>query len=97
MRGLLPYAIENMGARHVKNGFFDTETNKIIGKEEVKSLRKELTGDEFDQRVQRVSNVFKDPENNVVKPEAIRRHMALHGDPTANETALTAQLNSSAD
>jgi hypothetical protein len=93
MRGLLPYAIENMGARHVKNGFFDTETNKIIGKEEVKSLRKELTGDEFDQRVQRISNVFKDPENNVVKPEAIRRHMALHGDPTANETALTAQLN----
>jgi hypothetical protein len=93
MRGLLPYAIENMGARHVKNGFFDTKTNKIIDKEEAKNLRKELTGDEYSQRVQRVSNVFKDPENNVVKPEAIRRHMAMHGDKTAAESGLTGQLS----
>jgi hypothetical protein len=82
-----------MGARHVKNGFFDTKTNKIIDKEEAKNLRKELTGDEYSQRVQRVSNVFKDPENNVVKPEAIRRHMAMHGDKTAAESGLTGQLS----
>jgi hypothetical protein len=93
MRSLLPYAIENMGARHVKNGFFDTKTNKIIGKEEVKSLRKELSGDDFNERIQRVNNVFKDTEGNLVKPEAIRRHMALHGNKTDKESGLGGQLS----
>jgi hypothetical protein len=79
MRRLTPYALQHMDAKFVKSGFFDNKQNKIISKDEAATLRKDLTGDEYEARVSGVSNVFATKDNRLLKPDEIRQHMR-HGE-----------------